>query len=411
MRQDNGDYGQWLEAALALSAQKNAAVLRQFLTFRHQKGQSSGKLAFDLCQIALLQGEAALVNELALQIEAADPFFGAFQVTCGYLALADDDLDRGVALVRQGFAHLQAVSRRFPFEALPPEDLGVIGLVAFLFEREDWVLVGPAPMAETPLLSLLHANPSAVAAPLTFAAFADSAYFLRYVGPLVASLRQNGPASCAIHLCVVNPDAAALALAGDLAAGQSCRISAVAFDGQPLAEFSAAARFLHANAILEQAGGPVIFLDADSIIPSGAEDVLRQIASYPLSWIGTGEMPPQLLIAASVVGAHPGPQATRFFDVAARYLRRKLCEDGPLWTFDQVALHRAVASLRRQGGQGVDLSSALGPGWSLPGAFVARHQTALAERRQARTNSQFGYRGLDGEGRPMWTRLSQAGRS
>jgi hypothetical protein len=214
-------------------------------------------------------------------------------------------------------------------------------IVAFLFEKADWLPEYPPDDQAYPISMIVEVPKGSH--PLTCCAFADSSYFLRYAERFATTLRQTGVSGSRVTLGLINPSEEARALGLELARAHNCGIVAVSYAGDCLPEF-----------------------------------------------------------AASVVAAQSGPAADRFFQVAERYLRAKLCEVGPLWTFNQVALHRAVAAARSHGDHLANLNAVLG-GAVLPRLFTDDHKIPFTQRSLRRSNAGLACSGLDEDLRPTWT--------
>ena len=136
---------------------------------------------------------------------------------------------------------------------------------------------------------------------------------------------------------------------------------------------------------------------------SVASRLLRMVAAFPLAHIRTRDIWPQLLVDASVVGAHPGPAARTFFTLVNDYVRGKLLEPGPLWTHDQVALHRAIAAFEAQGGETTNVNTVLPARFHLPALFKSEHALPLAERQKTRTNDRMALAGIGDDLKPLFT--------
>ena len=395
------DYSAWILLGSLLLGQRNIAGLNELLTYRHGLGMSAVELAWRICWEDLTRDPASTaVDGVADALDDTNAFSGAFLVGKGCAELRRYRLDSGVALVREGYRRLAVLRDLFPFEALDVASWHHLTIVAFLFEKTGWASAVPLGEADGPI-SVIAETPKGSHS-LTCCAFAESTYFLRYAERFLATLRQNGVAGSRVMLGLINPSEEARALGVALARAHACGIVAVPYGGEYLAEFAASARFILAEEIIAAAAEPVIFLDIDAVFPQGADRVLLAAAAQPLACIETAQLPPHLQVDASVVAAQPGPVASRFFKDAKRYLLAKLREVGPLWTFDQVALHRAVALARDRGDLVASLNDVLGSP-VLPRLFKADHTMPFKQRSVRRSNAGLACTGLDEELRPTWT--------
>ena len=400
IKSDPADEAAVLGLGIALAAAGNAPGLNELLTFRHARGGSGSALAFDVCCHLLAGGQLETVHGLCKGFGDTNPFSATLHAAAGLARLIRFEHDQGVALLREGVRRLLLLAGHHPRETLPVAVLTKLVAAAFLFEPLDHppaAGLAPAP------LTLLHQGDHSGRETLC-AAFGDARYFRTYGERLAAGFHQHAGPDAALLIGIVNPDAAATGLAAELARRHpALTIAATAYHGRRLPEYCCAVRFLLAEALLEMAGRPLILTDIDSGFGPGSAEVLKMIRAFPLAHIRTREIWPQLLVDASVVGAHPGPGARKFFGEVGGYLRAKLEETGPLWTSDQVALHRAIAILRRDGGDITNVNAVLPERFRLPGFFKSEHALPLADRSATRSNDRMALIGVDDALRPVFS--------
>ena len=390
----------FLELGLRLAGAGNLAGLSEILTYRNARGGSGSALAFEIASHLLAAGRLDEVLSLCRGFGDTNPFSAALHCAAGFARFLRFENDPGLALLREGVRRLALLVEQHPRETLPPAYLTKLVAAAFLFEPLDRP---PGAGGDPGPLTLLHPGDWSGRAALC-AAFGDARYFRSYGAPLAASFFEHGGEETALLIGIVDPDQAALELAAELARRHpALTIAAVRYGGNRLAEYCCSARFLFAETLLAMAGRPLILTDIDSRFAPGSAEVLKMIRAFPLAHIRTRHIWPQLLIDASVVGAHPGPGASRFFGRVAEYVWGKLAETGPLWTYDQVALYRAIALLRREGGAITEVNTVLPGHYRLPDFFKSDHALPLAEREKTRSNDRVTLAGLDDDLKPLFT--------
>ena len=320
----------FLELGLRLSGAGNLGGLTEILTYRNARGGSGSALAFEIASHLLASGRLDEVFGLCRGFGDTNPFSAALHCAAGFGHFLRFEHDQGLALLREGVRRLSLLVEQHPRETLPPAYLTKLVAAAFLFEPLDRP---PGATGDPGPLTLLHPGDWAGRAALC-AAFGDSLYFRTYGERLAGSFFEHGGDETALLIGIVDPDGASLELAAELARRHpALSIAAIGYGGKQLAEYCCSARFLFAETLLEMAGRPLILTDIDSRFAPGAAEVLKMIRAFPLAHIRTGQIWPQLLVDASVVGAHPGPDASRFFGRVTDYVWTKLAETGPLWTY------------------------------------------------------------------------------
>ena len=399
IKADAGDEAALLELGVALAGGGNLPGFTELLTFRHNHGGSGSALAFDVCcrLIASRQGEAVL--GLSRGLADHNPFSAAVHSAAALVHFLAFDNDRGVALMREGVRRLVLLAAQLPSETLPTPTLTKLVAAAFLCEPLAW---RPAARLEPAPFTLLHPG-SRDGAAILVAAFGDSLYVRTYAGRLVDGFHRHAGAGAALLIGIVNPDAEAAAFADELTRRHpALAVATVGYGGDRLPEFCCSARFLFAETLLELGQRPLILTDIDSSFPAGSDEVLRMVAAFPLAHIRTRDIWPQLLVDASVVGAHPGPAARAFFAQVNDYVRGKLLEFGPLWTHDQVALHRAIAAFEAGGGETTNVNSVLPARFHLPAFFKSEHALPLVERQKTRSNDRMALAGIGDDLKPLF---------
>ena len=399
IKADPGDEAAFLGLGVALAAGGNLAGLNECLTYRNASGGSGTALAFDICSHLTRGGQPDTVLELCRGFGDDNPFSAALHAAAAFVHFLRFENDRGVVLLREGVRRLLLLAEQHPGETLSPPYLTKLVAAAFLFEPLDW----PSGPGDAPgPLTLIHPGDwngrEAVCA-----AFGDALYFRAYGERLAGGFHEHAAAETALLIGLVNPDEAALALAAELVRRHpALTIAAVRHNGDRLPEYCCSARFLFAGTLLEMVRRPLILTDIDSGFGPGSGEVLRMVRAFPLAHIQVPEIWPQLTIDASVVGAHPGPGADAFFQRVSAYVRAKLAETGPLWTHDQVALHRAISALRRDGSDIANVNTVLPARLHLPGFFKTGHALPLAEREKTRSNDRVALIGLGDGLKPLF---------
>ena len=396
------DYDAWMRMAVAVGMSGDGAGLTQLLLYRNSLGLSGVELAYDMSCALIANGQQERFVSLAATIAEDNPFSGAFLVGRAYGEFLSFRLDVGVRWLREGFRRLLVLKQTCPTETLRFDDIGTLAGSAFLFETSDWI---PASMlAKRPLELRLEAV--TVGQGFGCVAFADTTYFLRYASRFLNSLRQYGTAEASVYLGIVNPTDESLALARSLAQNDGrLTILGVEYEGDYLPEFCSAARLVYGADMLAQLGKPLLFFDLDAEFPDGAARMLRTISAHPLACIRTTQFLPQLIIDASVIGAHPGERTTKFFRQTENYILGKLMEKGPLWTFDQVALYRAVSAFYEADAPVVDIAECGGADKRLPGYFKSDHVVSLGRRQTMRSNARMALAQVTEDGRPIFTEV------
>lgn len=406
---DAGDEAAFVELGVALALTCNLAGLNECLTYRNARGGSGTALAFDVCSRLIGAGHLETVLALCQGFGDTNPFSAALHCAASFVHFFRFENAQGLALLREGVRRLVLLAEQHPAETLPQPYLTKLVAAAFLFEPLDWP---PAAAGADPgPLTLLHPGDRPGDRPNDWndrdavcAAFGDSVYFRTYGERLAGSFHAHAAAETALLIGIVDADEAALALAAELSRRHpALTIASCRYGGKRLPEYCCSARFLFAETLLGMTGRPLILTDIDSEFAPGSGEVLRMIRAFPLAHIRSREIWPQLLVDASVVGAHPGPAASAFFARVSGYVWAKLAETGPLWTYDQVALHRAIALLARDGGTITNVNKVLPQRFHLPGFFKSGHALPLAEREKTRSNDRMALAGLGDDLKPLFT--------
>ena len=386
VKADDGDEAAFLDLGTALAAGGNLAGLNELLGYRAARGGSGSALAFDVCCRLLAAGRHDEMLGLCRGFGDTNAFSAIMHCAAGFSHFLRFENERGVALLREGVRRLFMLMEQHPRETLPLPSLTKLVAAAFLFEPPNWTPpAGRSPGAPT----ILHPGDWSGSAALA-AAFGDALYFRTYGERLAGSFFKHAAAETSLLIGIVDPDEAAGALAAELARRHpALTIAAIGYAGPRLPEFCCSVRFLYAQTLLEMAGRPLILTDIDSCFTEGSAEVLKMVRAFPLAYTRTQEIWPQLTIDASVVGAHPGPNAQRFFGRVSDYVWAKLGETGPLWTYDQVALHLTIAALRKEGLEITNVNTVLPARFRLPGFFKSEHALPLAERQKTRTNDRM----------------------
>ncbi len=389
----------FLELGMHLALEGNLPGLNELLTYRNHRGGSGSALVFELCGHLIATGRDERVLELCRSFDQTNAFSAALHGAAGLAHFFRFEPEAGLATLREGVRRLLKLAEQHPRETLPIADLTKLVAAAFLFEPLDWA--PPAPDALPPP-DILYSGSWATAAALC-AAFGDARYFCKYAERLAEGFFHHAGPEHALFIGIVNPDAGSLALAHELAQRHPDLTLAVThYQGCRLPEYCCSVRFMLAEALLEMAGRPLLLFDIDSCFGAGSAEVLKMIRSFALAHIRTREIWPQLLIDASVVGAHPGPKASRFFGFVTAYVQAKLQETGPLWTHDQVALYRAIALLNREGGESTNINTVLPARLHLPGFFKRPHTLSQIEREKTRSNDLMALTGLGPDLKPLF---------
>ncbi len=390
----------FLELGLRMARDGNLAGLNEIFTYRNHRGGSGTALAFEVCSQLIASGQAETVLGLCRGFGTASAFSAALRCAGGLAHFLRFEHDSGLAMLRDGVRLLLELAAQHPRESLPLPSLTKLVAAAFLFEPLEWT---PATGGITPPPPLLHPGDWSAAAALC-AAFGDSLYFCTYAERLAEGFYRHAGPEHALFIGIVNPDDGARQLAGELARRHpGLTIAATGYAGTRLPEYCCSVRFLLAETLLEMAGRPLILFDIDSAFAPGSAEVLKMIRAFPLAHIRTREIWPQLLVDASVVGAHPGPAANRFFGLVSGYVRAKLLETGPLWTHDQVALYRAIAILRRDGDDIANVNTVLPARFHLPGFFKSAHALPQTAREKTRSNDLMALTGLGPGLKPLFS--------
>ena len=399
IKADPVDEAAFLELGVALAAAGNLAGLNEIFTYRNTRGGSGTALAFSVCSRLMAAGEIETVLRLCRGFGDTNPFSAALHCAAGFAHFLRFENDRGVALLREGVRRLLLLAEQHPAESLSLPYLTKVVAAAFLFEPLDWP---PAAAGEAGPLPLLHPGDWS-GCEAVCAAFGDALYFRTYAERLAGSFYQHAAAETALLIGIVDPDGDATALAAELTRRHpALTIATTRYEGGRLPEYCCSVRFLFAETLLEMAGRPLILTDIDSSFPAGSAEVLRMVRAFPLAHTRVADIWPQLTIDASVVGAHPGPEARTFFRRVSEYVRAKLAECGPLWTYDQVALHRAISALRRDGGTATNINTVLPDRFHLPGLFKTAHALPFAGREKTRTNDRMALIGIDDTLKPIF---------
>jgi hypothetical protein len=275
-------------------------------------------------------------------------------------------------------------------------DIGFLSQNAFLLEGALW----PSPKRfPEPLLEILSRN-AFRDSPYTCVTVCDSKYFRHYAHGFVEGLR-GACGRVSVFLLLVNPDEGIIA---DACGFDGATVAATRYNGTWIAEFSASARFILASGILDEIGGPALFLDIDSHFPKGSAEAFSIVAGKPLSVCDTGELFPFLRISAALLGLRPAPGTYEFLKALKDFLLEDMTREGPLWGMDQAALYRAVC-LGKENGWGMsDINKDIEGLGRAPGMFVkpAGEVIPLEERRAIRTNSFYGLAGIESDGRLLF---------
>lgn len=390
----------WTESARALVVDADAAGLHELFQQHRQSGLDTLAFAFELFSGAVMKGFGAAVSAIAKAYPQECPLSVVTEAARGWVDALAFDLDGTSSALRRSAQKIALVqSGDFPsrdFVAVR------IALSAALFEPSDW---GPGRISrDFPIVPLAE---GALNGGFVCVAGADSRYFKSYGKQFLEGVESNLAGEASAVLLLIDGDDEAVALARTWSeAHPDAAIYSVSYGGARLVEFAASARFIVANAILDRMARPVVFLDVDSAWEPGCEEVLYAAADLPLSCQKLVAVPPQLIIDACVLGAHPGAESTLFFQTASDYLRAKIEEDGPLWTLDQVALHRAVSVCQTNGIKIYDLCKLFEGRFTLPAYFKRKEEAiGLGDRQAVRTNHRYDLTQFsisDVDGRPIF---------
>ena len=380
----------WRNLALLLAREEKYSELDNLLQYRHQCGFSGIKFAYELTlTVALLDEE--LIGRLYRGMPGDCAFSGIFYWAEGNRHLAKFDLENGCRPLKEGFRRLVRLKEVIPSEAFSPEVMNLMARQSFLVEDMHWVGKTFLPH---PDFELMNDSSCESVSDFVGAFFCDSVYFKHYAEVFLSCWRKN-VGQQTILACIVNPDADILPQAASLSEKYgNVLIGTTTYSGDKVPEYCTAIRFLLANRLLRTFGKPIILFDADALFSEGSLPVVEQIARYPLSFIDTRIQQVNLQIDASVVGAHPGTESEAFFDVVSDYLRAKLLEYGPIWTVDQVALHRGVSYGKKEGFSMTDLVGVLPENARLPEFFKKEHDIAFEERGASRQFHVFDLSGI-----------------
>lgn len=385
----------WMELAAALLNAGNIDGLRSLFGHRHTLKMSAMDFAVDVFNLMAAHREHLLAITEAYPSDC--PFSVAALIARACANAREFQLDSCVHEMREANRRFSIVARSIPEMRLRDATLYWLACAVTLFEPSNW------------RPRLLHAAPrpdfggqQAPAGPeLACVAFADSVYTCLYALEFAKGIRAiSGPAALPV-VGVLNPTPDALAVMAQIRQEvPGAVIFPVLYDGDKLPEMAASARFVVANEVLDFLARPTVFLDIDTRFGPETGDVLRGIAGFPLSVQKLGALPPYLIIDACAVGTHPGPNSTRFFGITREYILGKLAEPGPLWTIDQVALHRAVCLARTEV---TDLCTAFDGRWKFPAILKREHAVGLTSRAATRTNHNYRDYSILADGTVRWS--------
>ncbi|MDR1137564.1 MAG: hypothetical protein LBK91_04500, partial [Synergistaceae bacterium] len=234
----------------------------------------------------------------------------------------------------------------------------------------------------------------------TCVASCDLVYFYKYAENFIKEFKNACP-GVNIFLLAVNPNKNMI---NRTKAFDGVTLGATGYKGKWTAEFAASARFMLADKILTETGGPTIFMDIDSRFPDGTSDILSLLSRENLAVCDTGSLFPFNIISAALLCARPCEESFNFFGAVKECILSDFAREGPLWGLDQTALYRAVCIGKEKGWNISETNGLLNGRAKLPDFFVMNEdETVPLERRTGkRTNNFYRLTGFSDEGRTIY---------
>lgn len=182
----------------------------------------------------------------------------------------------------------------------------------------------------------------------------DSRYLQRYIPALARSFLQHHGDEADLHVHIVNPTAAALQLADELAAAANGGL-AISGETVDLGEdrlsncdyvregrsYYACSRFLLAPTLLADSNRPLVIFDADLVVKQSLSALVAADGDWDvgLTRFSIRSQPLWQQYFASFQVFRPTAGGTAFTTLLAKYLRRFLDLDRWIWPLDQAGLY------------------------------------------------------------------------
>jgi hypothetical protein len=375
---------------LLFTENNDANEVKDFFTLLRQAGLNSTAMAYNTLVALIDKGREDFIRAICASAYENDFLSGVYYSVLGLLDLKSFKLESGEALLRKGTRLCWETSKEYPVEWIP--EMGFNMQNVFLLEGVTRPSFSRYP---EPPFKILYQN-IYEDSPYTCCVVCDFVYFYHYAEEFIKKF-QEVCGGVNIFLLVVNPNKNIISRLKNY---EGITVAETRYKDKWIAEFSASARFILANEIMEKTGGPTIFLDIDSKIPEGSDAILSALSRQKLAVCDTGAWHPWSKISAAILCAHPSEEVYEFFEAVKGYILEDLTREGPLWGLDQVALYRAVCIGRDRGWDITDINKFLGGDIQMPAFFVKDSGVIPLENRRAkRTNNYYSVRDITEDGR------------
>jgi hypothetical protein len=341
MRADPRQEQAWLGLALALSLQGKLGDVLGLADYR-QRVRGDGFLFFHgaagLLLTYRLYDHARALGRL---VPEASPYYLPALYTAGCAALLQGDEDAGFA----DFARFkQAAAGRAATLPIGPESpFNVAWRQAMLIEDRAYVDAldeGAAIRARLPAPEF-DAAPRLGSAAVTLAAACDAKYFRLFAPGFVRSAAVVLP-GMTVHLHVVAPDAATVALFAELAAaapGLALNLSTEPAGPWHSGAYYASNRFLIGPALLQRYGQRLVLTDIDVEFLVPLDDLLAASSGHDFAGFRHDGAGPCSRYPAVLTAWDPGIAGAELLDRVGRFVLSKLDIEWPFnWMLDQAAL-------------------------------------------------------------------------
>jgi hypothetical protein len=300
------------------AASSDARAVADFFAKCHSLDVNAMGLAYFTVTNLLKEGRDDLVHGLFSLSGAGDPIYGVYVVGEALSHFNRFEAAQGARLLGAGIFHCHATLARRGGGSMA--DIGFLSQNAFLLEGALW----PSPKRfPAPPLEILSRDAFGDS-PYTCVTICDKRYFSHYARNFVEGLRR----ACGrvnVFLLLVNPDEEAIAEASGF---DGATVAATRYDGPWIFEFCVSARFMLAEEILNEIGGPAIFLDVDSDFPKESAEALSIVAGKNLSVCDNGSLFPLLRISGALLGLRQAPDTYEFLSAMKDFLLEDMAREG-----------------------------------------------------------------------------------
>ena len=349
LRDDLRQEQAWLGLALALAFEGKLADLIALADYR-QRSLSDGFLFFHNA-VGMLIGYRLYDHARALRrlLPETSPYAlpACYHAGCAALLQGDED----AAFEEFGRFKAGAAGRAAELPIGPDSPFNIAWRQATLIEDRDYVEAlddGAAIRGQLP--APVFAEPRLGAADLVLAAACDGRYFQLFAPGFVRSAAAFLP-GMTVHLHVIEPDAAALALFAELAqAAPALNLSTEPAGPYRSGAYYASSRFLIGPALIERYGKRLMLTDIDVEFVAPLDDLVAATAGCDFAGFRHDGAGPCSRYPAVLTLWDPGVAGRALLDRVGRFVLSKLSIEWPFnWMLDQAALGSVLRWAR--GGQ------------------------------------------------------------